>query len=110
MELKNERCEAIRKGMDIIGSRWKLIIIELLRGGTKRYGELKRLIPLISEKVLISELKSLVELDLVGRKSYPEIPPKVEYSITEKGKEVFHVIDVITEWSVKNMANKEDNI
>lgn len=107
MELKNKRCEAIRIGMGIIGSRWKLVIIELLRGGTKRYGELKRLMPLISEKVLINELKSLVELELIERKSYPEVPPKVEYCITEKGKMIFPVIDVITEWSVNHLEQKE---
>ena len=100
---KIPRCETIRRGMDIIGSRWKLIIIELLRGGTKRYGEIKRLMPDTSEKMLISELKSLTELGFIERKSYPEVPPKVEYSITEKGKGIYSVIDVISEWSLKHI-------
>lgn len=88
--------------MDIIGSRWKLLIIENLKGERKRYGELKRLIPSISEKMLIQELKSLVEFGLVEKKSYPEIPPKVEYWLTEKGKEVLPIIQSIIDWSDRN--------
>lgn len=107
MEKECEKCEMMRKGLNIIGSRWKLIIIQMLRDGTKRYGELKRLLPDISEKMLINELKSLVELGFVERHSYSEVPPRVEYTITHKGMDVFPLIDTIIEWSVKHFSEEQ---
>lgn len=102
MEYSSEKCIVMRKGLDVIGSRWKLIIIASLRNGKKRYGEIKRLIPEISEKMLINELKSLVNFGLVDKKSYLEIPPKVEYSLSEKGKDILPIIDIVVEWSEKH--------
>lgn len=88
----------VRKSLEILGGKWKLRIIYQLRNEVLRYGELKRLIPDISEKMLIQELKSLVEYGILHKKSYPEIPPKVEYTLTEAGKKVLPLIQFLEEF------------
>ena len=87
--------------LKIIGGKWRLRIINELSTDRKRFGELKRLIPEISEKMLIQELKALAAYDIVRRKAYREIPPKVEYSLTEKGKKVLPILDEIKKFSVE---------
>lgn len=83
----------VKKALDIIGGKWKLRLIYQINTHTMRYGELKRQVPDISEKMLIQELKSLVIQGVLHKKSYKEIPPRVEYSLTEKGKDVLPIID-----------------
>lgn len=85
----------VRKSLEVIGGKWRLLIIKNLEDGTKRYGELKRLIPDISEKMLIQELKKLTSFDVLSKKSYDEIPPKVEYSLTYKGRKALDIIQVL---------------
>lgn len=85
----------VKKTLDIIGGKWKLAIVHQISENTKRYGEIKRLIPEISEKMLIQELKSLVEIGILSRKSYSEVPPRVEYQLTEKGKKLLPLIEQI---------------
>ncbi|WP_229310998.1 winged helix-turn-helix transcriptional regulator [Larkinella soli] len=87
----------IKRAVEVICGKWRLSIIHLLRNETLRYGEIKRLIPGISEKVLVHELKQLVELGMLEKKSYGEIPPRVEYTLTEKGRTVVPVIDLLEE-------------
>jgi DNA-binding HxlR family transcriptional regulator len=88
--------------LDKIGGRWKPIIIYNLMSGTKRYGELKRLIPAITEKMLIQHLKQLEADNLVKRIALPVIPPYVEYSLTESGKELRPVLEAMVGWAQKN--------
>jgi DNA-binding HxlR family transcriptional regulator len=85
----------VRKSLELVGGIWKLIIIDKLGSGTKRYGELKRLIPDVSEKMLIQELKKLTSSGIISRKSYNEVPPKVEYSLTDKGEKALDVIEAL---------------
>jgi len=85
-----------------IGGRWKPIIIYNLLSGTKRYSELKRLIPAITEKMLIQHLKELEVHNLVHRKSFPVVPPFVEYSLTESGKALKPVLDAMVGWALQN--------
>jgi len=85
-----------------IGGRWKPIIIYNLMSGTKRYSELKKLIPAITEKMLIQHLKQLEADKLVQRKAKPVIPPFVEYSLTDSGKELRQVLDAMVSWALKN--------
>lgn len=86
------RCP-VRTTLEMIGGKWKLVILQqLLDNEELRLSELKLLIPDISEKMLIQELKALVESKLVIRKNYGEIPPRVGYLITEKGKNIKPVI------------------
>ena len=84
--LVTARCP-IRTTMELISGKWKLIILHQLYSHDElRLSELKRLIPDISEKMLIQELKTLVMNDLAVRRNYGEVPPRVGYSITENGK------------------------
>lgn len=85
------RCP-IRTTQELLGGKWKLLIINQLHGKTLRLSELKAIIPDISEKMLIQELKTLVESGLVTRKNFGEVPPRVEYSLTEIGENVKPVI------------------
>ena len=88
--------------MDRIGGYWKPIILFNLLTGTKRYNELKRSIPAITEKVLIQQLKQL-ELDgLVLRKAKPVVPPYVTYELSKKGKALRPVLFAMAEWAVGN--------
>lgn len=80
----------------IIGCKWSLRVIEALRKGKKRPGEITRSIEGISEKVLNERLKKLVRFRLVSRKIYPVAPPKVEYTFTAKGKKFIKIVDAIT--------------
>ncbi|SDI37476.1 winged helix-turn-helix transcriptional regulator [Chryseobacterium jejuense] len=101
-EKKIEDCP-IRRTFNVIGSKWRLLIIEIMRDEKKRYGELKRHIPDISEKVLNEELKILVKDGFLNKKSYPEVPPKVEYSLTDKGEKILPIIDSITVFAMEHM-------
>ncbi|GAB3724413.1 MAG: transcriptional regulator [Hymenobacter sp.] len=79
---------ALQKTLDIICGKWRLYIIYQVGAETRRYGELRRMIPEISEKVLIQELKVLVNLGVIEKRSYREVPPRVEYKLTTRGIQV----------------------
>lgn len=93
------RCP-VKKALEVIGGKWKLLIVYQINHETRRFGELKRLIPEISEKMLIQDLKALVEMGVLDKKSYGEIPPRVEYTVTEKGKKLLTVIEQIKEFGM----------
>ena len=88
--------------LEKIGGRWKPIIIYNLLSGTKRYSELKKLIPAITEKMLIQHLKQLEADYLVHRNALPVIPPFVEYSLTDSGKELRQVLEAMIGWALNN--------
>ncbi len=93
----------------LIGDKWKVLILRDLMDGTKRFGELKKSIGTISQKVLTSQLRSLEEDGIVTREIFAEIPPRVEYSLTETGLSLKPVLDVMTEWGTgykKKISNK----
>ncbi len=90
-KLKEAECP-VKKTLEVIGGKWKLRIIAQIDNNICRYGDLRRLLPDISEKMLIQELKSLVAYEILNKKSYNEIPPKVEYSLTKKGKKILPLI------------------
>ena len=83
--------------MDQIGGTWKMPILWRLQDKTLRYGELRKDIPHISEKMLTTQLRELEQDGLVSRTVYPVVPPKVEYTITEKGRRVMPIIQAIRE-------------
>ncbi|RRA97674.1 winged helix-turn-helix transcriptional regulator [Larkinella rosea] len=87
----------IKKAVEVICGKWRMIIIHLLREKVLRYGEIKRGVPGISEKVLVHELKQLVELGMVEKESFGEVPPRVEYRLTDKGRTILPVIDLLRE-------------
>lgn len=85
--------------LSIISGKWKLLIIyHLSKNGTVRYNELQRMLGKITYKTLSSTLKEMQNDGLVHRKEYPQIPPKVEYSLTEKGKSLWPIIQEMCQW------------
>lgn len=84
--------------LSLIGNRWSPLILRELLSGTKRFGELKRAIGGVSQKVLTSNLRDLEAAGILGRKVFPEVPPRVEYSLTELGLSLEPVIDAMWEW------------
>jgi DNA-binding HxlR family transcriptional regulator len=87
--------------MDFIRGKWKALILCHIYNEPKRFLELQRIITGISQKVLTDNLKELENDSLITKIVYPQIPPKVEYSLTEKGNELTKIIKEIEEWSVK---------
>jgi DNA-binding HxlR family transcriptional regulator len=86
--------------MDRIGGTWKMPILWRLKEKTMRYGELKKDIPHITHKMLTSQLRELEEEGFINRKVYPVVPPKVEYSITERGLRAVPVIEMIRNYGL----------
>lgn len=89
--------------MDRIGGTWKMPILWRLKDKVKRYGELKKDIPHITHKMLTSQLRELEEEGFVERKVYPVVPPKVEYSLTKRGKRSIEVVDYIRNYGLELM-------
>ncbi|MFD2572391.1 winged helix-turn-helix transcriptional regulator [Spirosoma soli] len=81
----NPEQPSIDKALEIVKGKWRLSIILLLDRNTLRYGELRAKLPTVSEKVLSSELKALLLLGVLNRKVYAEVPPRVEYTLSERG-------------------------
>ena len=82
----------------IIGDKWKVLILRDLMNGTKRFGELKKSIGSVSQKVLTAQLRDMEEKGLLTRKVYAEVPPRVEYTLTETGYSLKSVLDAMWDW------------
>jgi DNA-binding HxlR family transcriptional regulator len=88
----------VATAIDVIGGKWTIIILYHLRGKTMRFGELKKDIPRITQKMLTHELRQLEANKLVTRKVYPEVPPRVEYSTTELADKLNPALDLLCAW------------
>ncbi len=88
----------VETALTLMGDRWKLLIVRDLLTGTKRFGELKKSLNGISQKVLTQHLRAMEEYNLVERKVYAEVPPKVEYSLTELGHSLKIIHDAMWQW------------
>jgi DNA-binding HxlR family transcriptional regulator len=100
--LSDENCP-VRRSLGILGGKWTLLILFQINDRVIRYGQLKRTIPGISEKVLIQELNFLVENKFISKQSYPEIPPRVEYSLTKLGLKTLPIVDKLAEFGLQNL-------
>jgi DNA-binding HxlR family transcriptional regulator len=98
----------IEATLEIIGGKWKALIICLLMSGTKRTSELQRSIHGISQKVLIQQLRELERDGLVERFVYQQMPPKVEYSLTEYGVTANKIVDVMCSWGKENIKIRQE--
>ncbi|MBC5736391.1 MULTISPECIES: winged helix-turn-helix transcriptional regulator [Oscillospiraceae] len=85
----------------LISDRWKVLILRDLMEGTRRFGELKKSIGSISQKVLTANLRDMEADGLLTRKVYPEVPPRVEYTLTETGYSLRSVLDAMTQWGTE---------
>ncbi len=88
--------------LDILGGKWKPIILWYLNESTHRFGELEKSIPEITQKMLTQQLREMEADKLISRKVYPEVPPKVEYSITPHGKSLRPVLEALGDWGEKH--------
>ncbi|UOR14151.1 MULTISPECIES: winged helix-turn-helix transcriptional regulator [Halobacillus] len=85
--------------LSLIGGKWKMIILwHLGKKGTKRFGELKRMLPTITQKMLTKQLRELEEDQLIHREVYPVVPPKVEYSLTDHGETLIPILESMYKW------------
>ena len=87
--------------INLIGNKWKLLIIRDLLGGTKRFGELRKSLPGISQRVLTENLRALENDGLLERKVFAEVPPRVEYSLNKTGLSLQNIISAMAEWGTK---------
>lgn len=89
--------------VDVIGGKWKPLILWELHPQPRRFGELRRAIPGISEKMLIQQLREMEADGIVHREVYREVPPKVEYSLTEFGASLNRALTPLSEWGERHM-------
>lgn len=90
--------------LTLIGDKWKVLILRDLLPGTKRFGELKKSIGKVSQKVLTAQLRDMEQNGLVHRKVYPEVPPRVEYSLTPLGMSLRPILDAMWNWGQEYKA------
>ena len=96
----------VTASIELIGGKWKTIILYSLLSGTRRFGEIAVRIPDISRKVLTEQLKELESDGLIVREQYKEIPPRVEYSLTDLGKSLSSVFRELEIWGTENLLTK----
>lgn len=109
MNIEPEQCR-VEGALEILVGKWKpIILLHILKNGTNRFNELKRNIPGITQKMLTSQLRELEIEDIVQRVVYPQVPPKVEYSITEYGRSLEPILESMHEWGTKHLLHKLKN-
>lgn len=99
----------VQMTLKVLGGKWKLLILWHLKDGEKRYSELNRLIPEISEKMLIQQLRELEKDTIISRKTLSAMPPKVEYSFTDYGKTLIPVFQPLCEWGQEHLKQMNTN-
>ena len=103
-DVYNERCPT-RMVLDRIADKWTVLVVGALEDKTKRFGELRREIGGVSQKMLTQTLRGLERDGLVARMVYASVPPKVEYSLTELGHTLVRILEAIREWSKENIED-----
>lgn len=106
-EIKELPACPVETTLSLIGDKWKVLILRDLITGTKRFGELKKSIGTVSQKVLTAQLRNMEENGLIHRKVYAEVPPRVEYSLTELGKSLKPILDAMQNWGEEYKQNHE---
>jgi DNA-binding HxlR family transcriptional regulator len=110
MKKEPELCR-VDDALGILVGKWKpIILLHLLKNGTLRFSELKRSMPRITQKMLTNQLRELEDEDIIQRVVYPQVPPKVEYSITDYGKSLEPILEAMHEWGTKHTLHKIDKM
>lgn len=108
MERKPDNCR-VEDALGILVGKWKpVILLYLLQEGTKRFSELKRNMPGITQKMLTKQLRELEDEDIIERVVYAQVPPKVEYSMTEYGRSLEPILAAMHEWGAKHTDHKRE--
>jgi DNA-binding HxlR family transcriptional regulator len=102
MRKKTYYC-GLEAALDVIGGKWKVLILWGLRADAQRFGELRRLVEGISEKMLIQHLKEMQADGIVARKDFKEVPPRVEYALTAFGKSLYVALAPLCDWGTLHM-------
>lgn len=102
----NVRCP-VEACLDLIGGKWKSVILFHLLGGTRRFNELRRLLPKVTQRMLTRQLRELEADHVIVRTVYPEVPPKVEYSLSELGRSMEPIIRMLQKWGMEYMSRKK---
>jgi DNA-binding HxlR family transcriptional regulator len=92
--------------LDIIGGKWKGIVLYHLTQETKRFNELRKLVPSITQRMLTLQLRQLERDGLIKRKIYKQIPPKVEYFLTDLGQSLTPILELLKEWGTKHVLKE----
>ena len=93
--------------LTLIGDKWKVLILRDLLPGTKRFGELKKSIGHVTQKVLTAQLRQMEQSGLLTRTVYPEVPPRVEYTLTDLGYSLKPILDAMWDWGTAYQAKQE---
>jgi DNA-binding HxlR family transcriptional regulator len=99
---------AVELCLEVIGGKWKGAILSHLLGGTKRFGELRRLMPTVTQRMLTTQLRELEDDGVIVRTIYPQVPPKVEYTLSEFGHTLAPIIALMQTWGRELMAHKPE--
>lgn len=89
--------------MDVLGGKWKLLILHLINNDINRFGKMGMMLRDISKQMLTTQLRELESDGIIERKIFAEIPPRVEYSLSEKGKSLLPIIELMKEWGTENV-------
>lgn len=103
--LVNSPCP-VTTTLSVIGGKWKPIILFIIKKEKKRFGEIRKMIPGITQKMLTQQLRELEQDGIVHREVYPVVPPKVEYSMTEYGQSLSPILTAMAEWGASHKPNE----
>ncbi|MEQ2528070.1 HxlR family transcriptional regulator [Robertmurraya yapensis] len=110
MTIEPELCK-VEDALGILVGKWKpIILLHLMKHGTQRFSELKRNVPGITQKMLTKQLRELEDEDIIERVVYPQVPPKVEYSITEYGRSLDPILAAMHEWGTNHTIHKQQKL
>jgi DNA-binding HxlR family transcriptional regulator len=101
--------QGVETALQVLGGKWKVLIVWHLLGDTQRYGALRRLIPAITEKMLIRQLRELERDGIIARISYQSIPPRVEYRMTTYGHSLSPILDSLCQWGWSHLQHQQDS-
>ena len=96
--------------LNVVGGKWKVLLLWNMKGGVKRYGELKKLVPGITHKMLTQQLRELEDDGVISRKVYEIVPPRVEYSLTQRGEQLRPILEMMGQWGTQFLTVEDNNI
>lgn len=105
MRIDETNCP-VKATVEIIGGKWKPIILYYLKDGARRFGQLQRLIPHVTKKMLTQQLRELEGNEIINRKVFEQVPPKVEYSLTAYGKTLSPILELMANWGTRHRAKQ----
>jgi DNA-binding HxlR family transcriptional regulator len=100
--------QGVETALHVLGGKWKVLILWHLMGATQRYGALRRMLPDITEKMLIRQLRELERDGIITRTSYPSVPPRVEYSISAYGCSLSPILTALCQWGWSHLQDHND--